>query len=66
MYCLEGPVEPEYSPAEDFMGVNWEVNVTEFRQIELGVLNELVDNMRVGLLQKFNALNLHQRLFEKK
>jgi hypothetical protein len=52
---LEGPVEPEYSPAEDFTGINWEVNVTDSDRYplmeELGVLNKLVDNMRVDLLQ---------------
>lgn len=70
--CLEGPVEPEYSPAlvEDFAGVNWDINVTSPERYplmeELGVLNELVDNMRVDLLQSSMLLTYIKDYLRKK
>lgn len=64
MGCLEGPVKPEYSPALtwDFTGMNWDINVQSPDRYPLmeelkKVLNELVDNMRVDLLQSSMPLS---------
>lgn len=63
VYCLKDPVEPEYSPAltEDFTGMNWDINAASPDRYplmeELGVLNELVDNMRVDFLHSSMLLS---------
>lgn len=63
VYCLKDPVEPKYSPAltEDFTGMNWDINAASPDRYplmeELGVLNELVDNMRVDFLHSSMLLS---------